>query len=244
MAIMRLADALQDEADDEAQVAAYLFSDFREGAARLDAPLGAIPPNIAERTTFFASPVATNAQGNTQIVSIDPLRSFILPGAADGSGQTTVRLERHGGALNADVTRVRLEGPDLPNIDPVIVNWEPGQTEADADFLLDLSGTTQQDVALTARIDDDALSADNQRHTMLTVRQEVRVALVERREFGSQRALNELTPGQWIRRALEPYDGSPIEFIEVEPAALGPTDLRATDVAVVTVVFVDAVVAG
>ena len=214
------------------QTLVYLFSEFRGGSAPLDAPLPATQVDAEGAVKLFASPAADQAVSNIQIVSIDPVRSLLLPGATDGTGQVTVRLARSGGAASVgDVSTVRLSGEGLPAIAPRNVQWQPGQTHADVKFAVNLGGSSDRALGLTASIDDDALNADNQRHVSLELRNQIRVLLIDRRSFGFERTLDQLSAGQWIRRALEPRDKSPIQIVEVEPAALDLADVRTADVA-------------
>ena len=116
--------------------------------------------------------------------------------------------------------------------EPKVVTWEPGQGKTEVDFVVDLTGQGEDDVAVTAAIDDDALNADNRRHLVLAARDEARVLLVDRRSFGTEPDLDRLSAGQWIRRALRPADLSPVDVIEVDPAALDVVDVRGVDSAV------------
>ncbi len=211
----------------------YLLSDFRVGSASLESPL---PSTSAEATggdvKLLAPPPATEPIANVQITAIEPVRSLIIPKANDGSDQIKVRLARGGGPLEGDVSRVRLAGDGLVPLTPRIVNWLPGQSEADVEFVVDFGLATDRKVALTAAIDDDPLAPDNQRHAILDLRSQLRVLLIDRRSFGFERSLDQLTAGQWVRRALEPLEGGPITIVEVEPAALDIADLRTADVAI------------
>ncbi|MCI0630008.1 MAG: BatA domain-containing protein [Phycisphaerales bacterium] len=210
----------------------YLFSDFRAGSAALDAPLPSTQPKETAEATMVASPPAVESVSNVQIVSIEPVRTMVLPGVSDGSGQVTVRLKRTGGQLPAEITTVKLVGEGLGAIAPQVVQWQPGQAEADVEFMLHFANFSQNQVGLTASIDNDALPADNQRFTMLDLRNQIRVLLVDRRSFGFERSLDRLTAGQWIRRALEPLESSPIQIVEAEPAALDLADVRTADVVI------------
>jgi hypothetical protein len=215
----------------------YLFSDFRNGSAALDAPLPQTHADATDDIRLLAVPPAAESAPNVQIVSIEPLRNVVLPGATDGSGQITVRLRRSGGTeaanAGADVTRVRLVGEGLPPVEPKVVQWQPGQTEADADFDLNYGSATDRQLAVTATIDDDSLNLDNQRHTILELRNQIRVLLVDRRSFGFEREIHRASAGQWIRRALEPLEKSPIQVVEAEPAAIDLADIRTAEVAIV-----------
>jgi len=214
----------------------YLLSDFRAGSAPLDSPL---PPTQADvegaDVKLLASPAAADAITNVQITAIEPVRSLVIPNANDGSGQVKVRLARRGGDLGADVTRVRLAGEGIQPVEPRTVQWRPGQSDADVEFMLDFGLSIDRKIAITASIDDDALAADNSRQTILDLRSQLRVLLIDRRSFGFERTLDQLSAGQWIRRALEPMldeKAKPITIVEAEPAALDVADLRTADVAI------------
>ena len=215
------------------QTLVYLFSEFRNGSAALDSPLPSTHANPADEVKLIASPPAAQPVSNVQVISIEPVRSMIIPGANDGSGQITVRLKRSGGQLVGDVTRVRLAGDGLPAPEPKVVQWQPGQAEADVDFMLNIGSASDRQIGVTASIDDDNLNADNQRHTVLEMRSQIRVLLIDRRSFGFERTLDKLSAGQWIRRALEPLEKSPIQIVEAEPAAIDLADIRTADVAIV-----------
>ncbi len=214
---------------------AYLFSGFRRGAASLEVPLPGVLVDVAEQTTLLASPPAKVPIPNIQVAGLTPLRGLVL--AQGGRGQTsgaqiTVSLARFGAPLDRGVTRVRLVGKDLGHVEPKVIQWEPGQQETRVDFMLSLSGRGERALPVTAVIEEDALGADNQRHIVLAAREKVRVLLVDRRSFGAEPGIEQLGAGAWIRRALVPTDQSPMDVIEVDPAALEPIDLRAADGAV------------
>ena len=233
-----LTSALQELGSAEADRAVvYLLSDFRSGSAPLDRALPDVLPGDTE-PLLLMSPAAQAAIPNVQIVSIDPLRGLILSHGEGGSEQVTVQLARSGGDLTRDVTRVRLVGDGLPPIEPRVVEWAPGQTQEKVEFVVDLAGggssVADGSVAISAVLDDDALGADNTRHTVLLSRNRVRALVVERRSFGTNPDLNRMPAGQWLVRALEPSDRSPIGVVEVDPAALDTVDTRGVDVTIVT----------
>jgi hypothetical protein len=231
-ALAILGAALEERDDEDRTTLAYLISEFRAGSAALEDPLPRTLVRLPERARLLATVPSVEPVGNTQVVAIEPVRSMMLPGAMDGSGQVTVRLRRSGGDLGAEVSRVRLEGKDLVHLEPRQVEWKPGQTESDVEFRVAFATQGERQVALRAVIDDDALGADNGRLALLESREHIRVVLVDRRSFGMAGTLEELSAGQWIRRALEPSKDSPMQVIEVEPAALDPTDLRRCDVVI------------
>ncbi len=232
------------------RVLVYLLSGFRAGSAPLDGALPAVLSPDGSAPALLASPADERMLPNVQITSIDPLRGLVLSAADEGTGQVTVTVRRTGGELGRDVTRVRLAGDShrgrprpagdgspaerpLPPIEPRTIQWEPGTDTAAVDFTVNFAGRGDDGVVLTAQIDDDALAADNVRHTVLLSRKQVRVLLVDRRTFGADPSLDRLGAGQWVRRALQPSEQGPLDIVEVDPAALDRGDLRGIDAAVV-----------
>jgi hypothetical protein len=224
-----LDEALAELPADRDQTLVFLLSDFRRGQAPLESALPAIGARVDRHTVLLASPPAPDAPRNVQVASVGALRGLLVARADDGGGQVTVELRR-GGALESDATRVRLVGEDLPHVEPRPVAWEPGRATASAEFAVDLAAASEQGLALSALIDEDALPADNAHHTVLAARSRVRVLLIDRRAF-AEPELDRLGPGPWIRRALEPTENSPATVVEVDPAALEPIDFRGADAA-------------
>ncbi len=224
--------AVEESKKKQEQALVYLFSEFRGGSATLDSPLPTTHAEANDTVRLLASPPAAQALSNVQIVAVEPVRNLVLPGSNDGSGQVAVRLARSGGQLAGDVSRVRLAGDGLRALEPKTVQWQPGQSQADVKFMVNFDGATDHAIGLTASIDGDSLNADNQRSTVLELRNQIRVLLIDRRSFGFERTLDQLSAGQWIRRALEPREKSPIQIVEAEPAALDIADVRTADVAV------------
>lgn len=219
-----------DDRYDEVQV--YLLSGFREGSAALNSPLSDVFGDFERSVTLLASSPADVAVTNIQIVDLKPVRSLILSGVLDGSGQIAVKLLRHGAVLDQELTQVRLAGDGIVNIPAKTLRWEPGQSEAQVDFTLDFAVSGNRKIGLTVTIDNDALDADNERYTVIELRDEIRVLLIDRRSFGFEPSIDRMPAGTWIRRALEPSDESPIEVVSVEPMALDVIDLRSADAAV------------
>ncbi len=253
-ALRALRPALEEHDAQGAHVIVYLLSDFRAGAASIESSLPQIYGELSDRVTFFAAAPSQQPAANVQITSVDPVRYVVLPGAADGSGQITVRLERHGGSLDRDATRVRLSGEGITRTEPRTVRWEPGQSQASVDFLVSFASSgrrieppnqaderapgasassdaaASRELAVTASIDDDALTADNDRHAIIELRDRLRVAMLDRHGFGVEPTIEGFHSGQWIRRALEPFDESPVQILDVEPGAVSMADVRTADV--------------
>ncbi len=231
-ALSALRTALQLDEQDDGETLVYLLSEFRAGSAHLDQPLPQSLTDLPRGVRLLASTPSQQPVPNVQIESVLPVRSVVVPGAADGSGQLIVRLERHGTQLGRDVTTVRISGEDITLVQPKVVEWEPGQTRAEVEFMLEFAVQGERQIPLTVSIDDDRLRADNERFTVLDSRPHIRVLLIDRRSFGFEPSVDRLTAGQWMARALEPVDGGTMQVVGVEPVALEPSDLRRTDVAI------------
>ncbi|HWB19406.1 MAG TPA: BatA domain-containing protein, partial [Phycisphaerales bacterium] len=227
-----LAQHVHDAAESHPHVLVYLLSEFREGSANLSDSLPPSLKDLGTNVTLLAAPPAQAPADNFQITSVEPLRTLVLPIGQTAATQVAVHLSRTGGDLSPAISRVELSGEGVTRVEPRTVKWQPGQTETSVEFSLTLPQQRQSEIGLTAAIEHDCLDADNRRNTIIDVRPKIRAVLVDRREFGLQRSIDQLTPGQWIHFALEPTDKSPVDIIEVEPAALTGADLRIADMAV------------
>ncbi len=222
--------AAQTAIESGARPSVFVLSEFRRGAAALDAPLPEAFAALGDAVTLYASDPAEASVSNVQIAAIEPLRRFVLADASDVASQITVRLRRTGGDMDREVSRVRLTGDGLTGAGVREVVWEPGAEFASAEFIVSYDRQGRDEIGLTAAIDNDRLNADNTRHAVLALRDRIRAVLVDRRSFGFDPSLEALSAGQWLRRALEPFDDGPVELIDVEPEALAAADLRAADV--------------
>ncbi|MEM7229650.1 MAG: BatA domain-containing protein [Planctomycetota bacterium] len=223
-----LMDAVADTEAGTEDVTVFLLSEFREGSATLDAPLPAWRERRPDVRLVTLQP-AVQTPTNVQVESIEPVSRVVLSSGAAGREQILVRLARQGDSLERDVSRVRLSGDGMAPVEPRAVTWDPGQTSADVEFMIDPIGTDDGEIVLTAEIDHDAVPDDNVRHVLLDLRERLRILLIDRRRFGFEPSVDRLSAGSWMRRALEPIDVSPMEVVEVEPAALDIADIRTTD---------------
>ncbi|MHC4381833.1 MAG: BatA domain-containing protein [Planctomycetota bacterium] len=224
--------ALDELGPDQERAIVYLLSEFRGGSARLAEALPSVLAGDGIAPTLLSAAAAQTRLANVQVTAVEPLRGLVLSSGQEGTGQVTVSLRRRGGDLPRDVTRVRVVGENLPPVEPKTVQWGPGQLRSQVDFVVNLGGHGDGAVALTAVIDDDALGPDNVRHTVVLSRGRVRVLLIDRRSFGADPDLDRLRAGRWVHRALQPSDRSPIDVVEVDPAALDTVDVRGVDAAV------------
>lgn len=233
-ALNRVRESITLRQDDPSPAFVYLLSDFLSGSADLTRPLSARLAIEGRPVTLIASTPAAESVRNVQVTSIDSMRRVALAGATDLSGQFTVRLRRVGETSDEAVTVVRLSAEPLAAPPPATVRWSRGQSEATVDLRLDLRGVEAGEVVVTASIDRDALAADNARFNVLEVREALRVAVLDRREFGRPGDLASYPSGSWFRRALDPGTGSQISVMDLDPASIDRAAMRRLQAAILT----------
>ncbi|MFW5653382.1 MAG: VWA domain-containing protein [Planctomycetota bacterium] len=176
---------------------------------------------------------ATEPLTNVQIVGLNPVRQVAVVGTADGADQVSILLQRTGDVSAAATSTLQLNSPDLRDIEPIPVRWNPGQTEARVIGRIPIDLANPGELLLEATIEPDALPRDNQFITAINLEPSLRVAVLDRPEFRTAGGrLETFATAQWIRRALRPADGSPIEVEDVDPAQLVPGTLRPFSAAV------------
>ncbi|MCA9310509.1 MAG: BatA domain-containing protein, partial [Phycisphaerales bacterium] len=234
----RLNAELRAAADTGSEIVLVLLSDFYLASADVSQPLTASLADVGD-ITVVASPPRASSPGNVQITGVDPLRSVVLTGsggvASDQNVQVTLR--RWGPAVTeAATTQLNVRVSDAePRPDDVqhqqSVRWKPGQSEATAWVKLD--STTSEDGAtgqvLTASIDRDALPGDNTFRRTIEVRESLVVGLVDQRRFGSGPGAMSKTAADWLRLALQPTTGTPVDIREIEPAQVDAPTLSGLD---------------
>ncbi|MCL4199285.1 MAG: BatA domain-containing protein [Phycisphaerales bacterium] len=233
-ALNRVRESITLRQDDPSPAFVYLLSDFLSGSADLTRPLSARLAIEGRPVTLIASTPAAESVRNVQVTSIDSMRRVALAGATDLSGQFTVRLRRVGETSDEAVTVVRLSAEPLAAPPPATVRWSRGQSEATVDLHLDLRGVEAGEVVVTVSIDRDALAADNARFNILEVREALRVAVLDRREFGRPGDLASYPSGSWFRRALDPGTGSQISVMDLDPASIDRAAMRRLQAAILT----------
>ncbi len=233
-ALSRVGESISLGQRDASPVFVYLLSDFLSGSADLSRPLSARFLSEDRSITLIASTPAATPVPNVQVASIDSKRRVALAGATDLSGQFTVHLRRVGDVSQEALSTVRLNADPLAAPDPIAVHWAKGQSEAAVDMRLDLRGVEPGEVVVTASIDRDALAADNGRYNVLEVRDVLRVAVLDRREFGRPGDLTSFPSGSWFRRALDPGQGSQIAVTDIDPASIDRAALRRLQATVLT----------
>lgn len=246
-ALEQLAAAL--DKDDEARsrpTTLILLSDFYVGSAEAARPL---PLALAERSNIrmlVSRPRdASAAPTNIQIIGVEPLRPVILTGAASGGAtgaereQVRLTLRRSGpGVADAAASTVRLRassgaapGSAEAPAAQAVVRWQPGQVESTVALQVNaIAADSVQGTVLVAEIDRDPLPADNVFRRPVGVRESLRAGVVARGRFGAETSLDRLGPADWLRLALRPTPGTPIDIVDIEPTSIDTPTLASVDV--------------
>jgi hypothetical protein len=229
--------AAEEATADGGSATVIVLSEFREGSALLETALPSFAPleEIGGGVRLLASQPATDAVGNVQVAAVTPVRRVIVPDASDAAQQITVHLSRHGGELSRASNRVRLRGDSSDLAPAKTIEWTAGQTTLSETFSIAFDSIVPGRIGVSAIVEEqDGMGPDNRQFMTLEVRESLQVALVSPPTFERMSSLGDLTPGQWIRRALHASDDSRIELTDVAPASLDDLDLRSMDVAIIT----------
>lgn len=234
-ALVSLAESLEVQGDDPSPVVVYLISQFRLGSTDVTRPLSSMFASVERPVTLLATMPAEVMSTNVQIASIVPLRSVAMTSAADGSGQLSIQLRRSGDVNRPQTTTLRVQTGEMVAPEPVIVSWEPGESETSTEVRLDLTAIEPGELVVNVQIDRDALQADDRRTEVLSVRDTINVAIMDRQEFGGPTSgLEAMSAGQWLRRALDPGSGSRIMVDDIDPSTIDAAALRRIDVVALT----------
>lgn len=218
----------------------YLLSDFRLGSLATEQALTISLENGGQALVLLATSPAQEQAPNVQITSVTPLRAVSVAGgeagADDVSGRVNVTLRRTGDVSKPGLTTLRLSAePGTVSTATGTIAWTAGQTEARSSLTLDVGEATARGLILTARIDEDGLASDNTRRALIETRTEIRVGIIDRREFGSAGGADAYSGGAWLRRALNPSGeageaSGGIAVEDIDPMGLDDGVLRGMDV--------------
>lgn len=220
----------------EATHVVVLASEFRLGSIDpTQAP--PLPPNASaspaaghQAPTVVAFPPATDDRPDIGISTIEAQRSV-----DDDSITVGVRLERAGGGNAPASVRVTLAGDGTMPVTPKSVRFDAGQASAMVEFALrpanEASGGEARigSGAIVARIDGDAMPANDAHYAIFDARSATRIGIVARRSFGSGAELEQVPAARWIARALNPVEQPGLDVAEIDPLALDAAALRDLD---------------
>ncbi len=212
----------------EAEHAVLIASDFRLGSLDTgSASPGAISAATGERAPRILALVPASVdRSDVAIVGVEAQRSV-----DDDSLTVAVRLERAGGGNPAAVVRVSVTGDGTAQVPPKSVRFDAGQASARVEFALRPSNDAERSGsgAIVARIDGDAMPANDAHFAVFDARGATRIGIVARRSFGSGAELERVPAARWLARALSPVDQPGIDVTELEPAGVDARALRDFD---------------
>ncbi|MFN0010511.1 MAG: BatA domain-containing protein [Phycisphaerales bacterium] len=238
-----IADARQRDARADApdRTHAIILSDLTTGSADSNAALPKLPTGVR---LLAVSPAGGAEPANIALTALVPQESVLSSASAGRSTLVSARLERSGGGLAAagsSTVSVRLvevaatTGPPrtaAPITASAPVRWSPGQREATATLALALPASwTAGGAALIARIDDDALLADNTARVPIELRETLRIGLLGSSGQRSGRAASPeaMRSEEWAALALRPHEDSGLELADLQPGNLDAASLAGLD---------------
>lgn len=254
-ALEQINERLEKEGLPADRVVTAVFSDFAAGDAAESRNTAALATLARESKLILTRPMLEAP--NVQVEMIAPDRLLVVP-IAEGMDPTLgveVTLRRFGNISREMTTplTIALQAEDAAAPIAVVQRtplWTPGQSDVTLKVHLTLPAReadamfteTGRMFSIHARFDaderTDVLSADNERFTVVELRERVRVAVVGQADASS----TGLTPERWLRFALSPsgIDADvdaptfgPIEVIDVPTEALDEQRIIAMDAVVV-----------
>lgn len=215
-------------ADRETLVA--VFSDFRRGSLPPDAPrpTASGTGNASRRLLVEPATAPVDDRAITRLA--------VTKAVDDETIEIAVRVRRQGPGLGAESTRVNITSPFLDAPIDRVARFEPGQAEASISVSARPTGSVAADAMfepMTARLELDALPADDVRHAGIERRSSMRIAVVARRSFGSDAEIDRVPASRWLFRALAPADRSGLDVSELDPASVDARSLAELDAVVV-----------
>lgn len=219
--------------DDAPPAEVRVLSGLRAGSVDLSQTLPTFP--AIEGPVTLDAP-ADQPTSNVSVAAVEPLRSVLI--GRDGvSGEATVRLRR-AGVVEAQRIGVSLiaELPDGRTV-PLATGeavFDRGETEAGVIVPYRLPASARVDrLVLAASIDGDALPADDMSRRAVLLRESLRVGLVAPRRLADPTGLERFGAADWVRVALAPDVGGPIESIGFAPAGFDRPTAAGLDAAFV-----------
>lgn len=237
-ALDRVAPEINAARESGAEVVLVILSDFYTGSADVSQPLSTALVDFDD-IKVIASPPRASSPGNVQIVGVEPLRSVVLTGSGGVASDQNVRVTlRRTGPIQSEAgtsrIKLRVSGAEQQADDAIreqVVRWKPGQSEATVWVKLDAAteGETSEGQVLTASIDRDAVDGDNTFRRTIAVREALAVGVIDQRRFGGGPGADSKAAADWIRLALQPTTGTPVDVYDIEPAQVDAPTLAGLD---------------
>ncbi len=202
-------------------------SAFRAGTVGQMPAVAQGDAGVVTMATLPPAPVGDNIR----VASIEPER---VPGGTGSPGAVVVTVARDRGDGASEAT-VKVLGPSLTAPAERRVTMSVGERERTvripvAERPPDATGSVRR--AVTAELSADAQPVDDRRSAVLAPTDRLRAVVVDRRTFDASGAIDRLSPGDWVARALSPGDAAEIDVAQVDPSALDARTVAGADAVV------------
>lgn len=220
-----------DPTEDPGSQEVVILSSFRGGGIETNMNHGiTFPRGVSLR---YSRPNQETRE-NTRVMSIEPLRNFLISGNSPTSQtmeQTImVKLVRDGEILPATTSRLNISTGGKTR--ERVVSWDEG--ESSRVIGVELPTTPSSNVLVQLATNDDQI-LDNSRYLTLDTRESINILLLDR-PFHTGTPATVVTPGsgRWIQYALQPVPESPYRINVLDPAVFQEEDLLGIDVVILT----------
>lgn len=170
---------------------------------------------------------------NVGIAELAPSRSLRLNDTATTLPiSVRVSLIRSG---SLDQSRSSITLTNAENNEPIgsaTHQWDQGESEASLIIAVRpdaLTSLRAGSAAIRAEIDDDANPRDNSARTIISLRQTLRVGVIESLDSSQDQAVGSIRASRALRAALSPSPSSPIDLVVLDHARLSAQRLSSLD---------------
>ncbi|MBC7834493.1 MAG: BatA domain-containing protein [Phycisphaerales bacterium] len=215
------------------RVFVVVLSDFLAGSADPAAALPRLPRGAALLGSAPAGPGSAPSL-NVAITGVEPAGLILLTGVSSEESQAgpdarvRITLRRSGEeSAGAGVSTIRLLARHLADRNAsssgapagaaaqetrATAQWGPGEEETSISLQLpplprSTESSPRRTLVLTARIDNDAIEADNTFARPIDARSSLRVGVLAPQQFGDRSRVDQLDAAEWLRLALSPTTG-------------------------------------
>lgn len=162
---------------------------------------------------------AQEASVNIGVHSARPTRALVLREGLALPEAVRVEMLRSGDVLAEQSSTVRVLDEQSKERGQAQVEWEAGQREASLTIAIDTRGLrshTGSSSVLHVSIDEDSNNRDNTLLFTISMRNTLRVGVIDRPDPRGISGAAGIAPGRWARAALAPGDGVGVEVVGID----------------------------